>query len=52
MRWDVTGRKDCLLVDISDDRKSGKVFEPYNKDGLVSIDVEQITEIRDRLNAR
>jgi len=43
VRYTDTGRKDVLLVEVSD--TSGKVFEPY--EGLDSIELTQIVEKRE-----
>ena len=51
VKWDCVGRKDCLLVEVDLDNDYGKVYEPHEKDGLVKIDLNQIVEKREYINA-
>jgi hypothetical protein len=51
VKWDCVGRIDCLLVYADVENGDGRVYEPHDVDGLQWISLDQIVEVRDRLNA-
>jgi len=51
VKWTCVGRRDCLLVSVDVLDSTGRVYEPYNADGLRQISLNQIVDVRDYLNA-